>query len=202
MPKWMKLLLLGLVGTTALGLAIMNYSDELEFSLHGKIAKINPDIVLSVEKRQDTKKESILASMSYVDQEGKVVKFRRYLPNNVIRELKNGKSIYVEYIPNEWNSERIHGQKAHIGVFVLAFLACVIGFTRVLRKPSAPDAAMGYTPLWMAWLIRVSLLMLAIGGTLGGGLGLLSSRHGVVDAVLLVVGIVFLWIFIKSLKMR
>ncbi|WP_443191277.1 hypothetical protein [Pseudomonas indica] len=202
MSKWMKLLLLALAAGCALTLFWVTYSDERAYSENGKTAVINPNVEFSVERKAGTNKEAILAHMSYVDQNGKTVKFNRYLSKDVIEKLAAGTPVYVEYIPGEWNMERIQGQKNQTAIFALAFLACVVGFAYVARKPSDPEAESVSTPLWLAWLIRGGLLMLAVGGTLGGGAGMLSASRGMTDVILLFVGLAFTWVFVRSLRME
>lgn len=202
MSKWMKLLLLALVAACALALFWGNYNDERAYSENGKTAIINPDVELSVERQAGTNKEAILAHMTYVNQDGKTVKFKRYLSKDVIEKLAAGTPVYVEYIPGEWNMERIQGQKNQTSIFAFAFLACVVAFAYVARKPSDPEAEIASAPLWLAWLIRGGLLMLAVGGTLGGGAGLLSGSRGMTDVVLLFVGLAFTWVFVRSLRME
>ncbi len=203
MSKWLQVLLMLLGSAVTIALTVYMFKTEGKYSKLGKTATVNPAFELIVEPRKDGA-ASRLGQMSYVDVNGKQVQFKRYLDAKILSRLERKEAVNVQYIPNEWNTERFAGEDARLSAYVLSCLAFLAGLAYVIRKPAPGEDELPQSSALGKLIIRIKLGVMAAAGVLAGALGLIqgSPGHGMTDGVLLVVGIFFAGLFAMSLKMR
>ena len=87
------------------------YSEEAEFKKRGETALVTPPTQFfaktrAVKKRFSEENTQIWAEMSYTNVNNTIVKFKRILPDEMVHKFKINTPVYVEYIPNKFNTER------------------------------------------------------------------------------------------------
>lgn len=204
MSKWMKVLLLSLGSLCTLAMSIFLYNSQLEYEHLGKKAKIDKNITITLEKTSSDKDIRYLAHMSYINNGNQIVKFQRYINDDLINRIKNKEDLYVEYIPNQSNTERLSDESSSLKWFFSLFAGFTICLIYVIRGPSTPDSELSAAPLFLAWKIRILALVIGISCLFVGITYLIESfSKNLIEGILfLTIGSVFCWLFKISLRMR
>jgi hypothetical protein len=142
MSKWLKVLCLALASAALLFLTWITYKENADFSSRGKVALVDPPAEYVEETR--TKKRALTgiettsktkwATMTYTDGAGRKITFKRNLSDEVLAGFQQGRPVYIEYLPDEYNTERFPGTSFSAAWPLAAFLAAFAWLAVVIRK--------------------------------------------------------------------
>jgi hypothetical protein len=143
MSKWLNVLCAA-IATAGLGFVIaINVNENRNFKKFGKVAAAEPIAgyvqETTVSKKRLTGLETTttkdLATMTYATEDKKKITFKRYLTEEDLRKFNSGETVYVEYIPGEYNTERLIGKSGSLLPVALALLAALGWLIFAIRRP-------------------------------------------------------------------
>jgi hypothetical protein len=148
MSKWLKVLCLSLASAAFLFVTWITYSENASFRRHGKVALVDPPAQYVEETRTkkkvltgiETTSKTKWATMTYTDSAGRKITFKRNLSDEVLASFEQGRPVHVEYLPDEYNTERFVGTGFSAAWPLMVFLATFAWLVAVIRKTPASDS--------------------------------------------------------------
>lgn len=141
MSKWLEVSICIIITLMLLAITWIAYSEEEKFTKSGETALVTPPTQFIAETRTvkkrftEEKNTQIWAEMSYTSVNNTVVKFKRTLSDEMVHEFLTNTPVYVEYIPNEFNTERFRGETNKTNIIAIITFIFLVITIYVIKKP-------------------------------------------------------------------